>query len=171
MIPSTIYMICAAGGFAILIFYQIIITLFMYFRRYVLFFIFKYFIHSIIIPRSRFTSPMTLWFLIFTILYWSGTAACNIIGVTTLLQASNRAGLLSVIKLAPLITFNRLGLGANILGLSLRTFQLIHSSVGIMAIIQASIHILLILKQITFNSINPVHFYGLLVSNSIIYIN
>jgi len=128
-----------------------------------LFYVFKYLVYPIIIRRTRLSSPISRWHAILMTLYWLGTAVCNVARVDTVVQAGNRAGALAVLHLVPLLCTNRAAMAADLLGISLQTFMRLHTSFGLMALLQSLIHVVIFLTQNTFNVRESLHFYGLLV--------
>ena len=114
-------------------------------------------------PRSLEYIQQNRWRALLTLLYWLGTGACNIIGVRSLPEASNRAGTISIIHLIPLLFSDRLSFAADLLGLPLHSYLNLHGAMGFMTFVQGAIHILLFLLRNPLRTGNTVQFYGLLV--------
>jgi len=96
---------------------------------------------------SRLSSPLSRWHALLLFIYWSGTVACNIVGVNTINQAGSRAGSLATLHLIPLLFTNRLSFAADSLGLSLHTYLNLYTSVGLMALVQSLIHTVIFLRS------------------------
>jgi hypothetical protein len=67
-------------------------------------------------------------------------ALCMGLGVKSTTEAATRSGVLSVINLIPLFAGSRLGLVADLLGVSLRTQLLMHRFIGVLATVQGILH-------------------------------
>ena len=165
MDPAQIYGIVAGGMFAFLFLLRLYETLLRWIQNRTLFYIFKYLIYPTLYRRRRFLEPITRWQLFLTLVYWLGTATCNVVGVRSISCAWNRAGVLSVLHLIPLLFSSRLSFAADLIGLSLTNYFKLHKSLGFMAILQGLIHILIYVTHHKFRISNPVHIYGLLVDN------
>jgi len=94
--------------------------------------------------------------------YWLGTAACNIVGVSTTAQVG-RAGALATLHLIPLLFTDRKTFVADLLGISLQAYIRLHTSVGLMALLQTLIHTSIFLSRHTINLKEQLQFYGFLV--------
>lgn len=92
--------------------------------------------------------------------YFCGTLVCNLVGVHNLPQAGFRAARVAVVNLVPLFFSGSHSFGAHLLGISLRTYQSIHSTVGLMVVIQGVVHAVISLKSTSFS-----FSYGPLVSD------
>ena len=101
---------------------------------------------------------------IIVFLYLGGTALCNFIGIQTPQEGATRAAHLSLINLCPLFLSGSHEFGAFMLGISLKTYGTIHRVAGLMAAIQAAIHVTLICQHTHFTPSNDVQYYGFLVS-------
>lgn len=163
MDPVTIYGI-TAGGIAFL---SIAYCVSSYVSRWIqdrtLFYIFKHLIYPILIQRNRISTPFSRWHAFLMVIYWSGTAACNLVGVGSIPQAGNRAGTLAALHLVPLLFTNRPSFAAGLLGISLQTYLKLHTSIGLMAFLQALIHIVIFLTRNVFHIGDMLQFYGFLV--------
>lgn len=166
MNPTQIYAITAGGAFVLLVFYRISAILFLWIQDRTLFLILKHLIYPFLFKRSRFFNPQTRWRVSLTLLYWLGTAACNVVEVRSLPEASSRAGTLSTIHLIPLLFSDRLSFAADLLGLRLHSYLNLHGAMGFMTFVQDVIHILLFLLRNPLRTRESVQFYGLLVRAS-----
>ena len=163
MDPVIIYGIIAGAISAILAIYRASSHISRWLQQRTLFYVFKYLIYPTFIRRRRFLGPFTRWRILCTLVHWIATAVCNVVGVRDLPQASSRAGSLATLHLVPLLFGNRLSFTADLLGLSLQTCVVLHKSIGIMAVIQASVHTILFFMRSTLTLQSSRHFWGLLV--------
>ena len=163
IITELIYAICIAACLLINILWTLLKWISKFTRYRMLFWLAKHVVYPIIIRRTRFFPPITRIFALLTLLHWAGTLACNLVNVSSLAQAGQRAGILSIINFAPVLMFWSLGSAATLTGLSLRTVQLVHGSFGAMALVQSIAHIVINLAHTTFNSQNIIQLSGLLV--------
>ena len=164
MDPTLIYGLTAGGLFSVFFLYRVSSYISRWVQDRTLFYIFKYLIYPIFIQRSRLIRPYSRWHALLLTIYWLGTAACNIVGVSTVTQAGNRAGAISALHLIPLFFSNRLGFAADLLGISLQTYLRLHSSLGLMALLQGFIHVIIFFTHNVIHLRNPLQFYGFLVS-------
>lgn len=133
MDPVETYGVVAGGMFAILFLHHLYKLTSPWIQHRTLFYVFKYLIYPTICRRGRIHGAITRWRAFLTLLYWLGTATCNIVGVKAVSEAGNRAGILSILYLIPLLFSSRLSFAADILGLSLITYNKLYGSVGFMA--------------------------------------
>lgn len=124
----------------------------------------KHVLYPFVCRRFRYIGPVTRLELVFQTCYWGGTAFCNIFRIHTVAQAGSRAGSLSIINLIPLFFADHLGFAADIIGISLRAYARLHGSFGLMAFIQALVHVLIAIQSLPFSMKDILQFYGLLVS-------
>lgn len=75
--------------------------------------------------------------------YWAGTAVCNLVGVSSVPEASQRAAALTSINMMPLLLGDRLAFAADALMLPHQAYQQIHKAIGVMTMIQMAAHITL----------------------------
>ncbi len=163
MEPVPIYSLAAGGVFLILFLYCASSHISRWIQDRTLFYIFKYLVYPIVIRRTTLSNPFSRWHAVLMILYWSGTAACNLVGVSDIAQAGKRAGALAAAHLIPLMCTNRPAFAADVLGLSIQTYLRLHTSFGLMAMLQALIHTVIFVTHNTFDAKETLQFYGLLV--------
>jgi hypothetical protein len=101
--------------------------------------------------------------LLFIILYVAGTSVCNIFGVESLSGAGVRAAHLSLINLIPMYLSGGHEFGAFLLGVRLETYGTIHRTVGAMVVLQALIHVVIMVKTKAITASEGSHFYEILV--------
>jgi hypothetical protein len=92
-------------------------------------------------PRSRaaWIAPMSWYrFGLFTI-YLGSTLACNSIQVSTVTEASSRAARICLAHLILLLVCGQ-EVGAYLFGVSLDLFRSTHRTLGIMVVLQATVH-------------------------------
>ncbi len=163
MEPTSIYGLAAGGMFLVMFVYRASAYISRWIQDRTVFYIFKYLIYPNLVRRSRLSSPCSRWHALLLFIYWSGTVACNIVGVNTINQAGSRAGSLATLHLIPLLFTNRLSLAADSLGLSLHTYLSLHTSVGLMALVQSLIHTVLFFSHNPINLRENLQLYGFIV--------
>ncbi|KAH3502314.1 hypothetical protein KXV55_005947, partial [Aspergillus fumigatus] len=98
----------------------------------------------------------------FILAYFGVTGFFNLFGVHTFAEAGTRAAYLSLINLFPLYFSGGREFGAHLVGTALKTYALIHRLTGIMAVLQAVIHVTIICRSTTLRLSDKSHFYGFL---------
>ncbi|EED21204.1 hypothetical protein TSTA_084350 [Talaromyces stipitatus ATCC 10500] len=111
------------------------------------FFFLKHFVYSFILKRKTFIGPISRSEFIAQLIYWGGTATCNMFKVTTTSAAGTRAGQLAVVNLALLFFGRRFELLSDLLGIQSATYRRIHQTVGLMTCLQGSVHALLNIRR------------------------
>lgn len=81
--------------------------------------------------------------LIFLSIYLGANVFCTCFRVGGQQQIASRSGVLASINLIPLLLGTRFSAAADILGLSLRDWSRIHSTVSVVSIIQSAVHVAL----------------------------
>lgn len=130
--------------------------------------ILKHLIYPFVFRRQRFLPPVTRLHILTQVLYWSGTVVCNFIGISDFPEASSRAGTLAIFHFIPLMLGSRLSFAADLLGLPYRTFIHLHSSVGLMAVVQSTLHVVLAFKSQNVNLQRMNTRFGLVVRAQLI---
>ena len=129
------------------------------------YFFLKHFVYSFVLKRTRFCGPFSRSAFATQIIYWAGTAVCNIFRVTTAAAAGNRAGELAVVNFAVLLLGGKFEFLSDLLGVRVNTYRQAHQTVSIMTCLQSLIHILLNVRHgIPLG--NPLYLFGILVSSS-----
>jgi len=165
MFPTTIYGIAIGGAYITLLLYRIMKFIYYFVQKRTIFFLLKHVLYPVLIRRRRFTKSVNRGFAVFTVIYWAGTVACNWIGVDNISEAGLRAGTLSTLNFVPLLFVNRLSFGADLLGVSLRTYHLMHGSIGVMAFLQGLFHVIIVLRQSPLRLQDAVQVCGFVVSD------
>jgi len=104
-----------------------------------------------VFPGRAFIGPVSRMQALLQVAYWASTAVCNILGVESLSRAGARAGTIAIFNLIPLTLGDRLSSMATILGVPPRVACRIHSTLGLMAVIQALVHVLLSIRRHQFD--------------------
>ena len=164
MLQLTIYAIMLASGFAAMALVKVARVIFWCLRNRLGYFFVRHFVYPIFLRRSRINPLIHRTYVLFILLYWGGTAACNFVGSPGAVVIASRAGTLAIVNMVPLFFANRLAFLADILGFSLNTFQLIHRSIGIMAFAQGLLHTVLVTRRIRVDITNGIHQTGIMVS-------
>lgn len=94
-----------------------------------------------VLKRTRLTSPVSRGDLIVQALYWCGTACYNLIGVTSTDEASRRAVAAGIFNSVPLLLGDRLDFAASAFAVSRQTYRKIHNTIGLMTVVQMSVHV------------------------------
>ena len=101
--------------------------------------------------------------LIICLAYFIGNIACNLVDVHSLQDEATRAAHLSLINMWPLFFSGGREFGARILGMSQKTYGIIHCLAGLLVTIQASIHVAITCQMVPFTTEDDNQYYGLLV--------
>jgi hypothetical protein len=165
MNPFTIYAIIVGGAFATLFLQHATGLSSILLRSRLAKKAFKYLAWSVIVSRTRFTPPVTRGDVVAQLLYWGGTLLVNTFQVRSLSEAASRAGSIAILYLIPLVAGSRLSFAADRMGLSLRTFQYLHNTFGLMVSAQLISHVVLVAR---IGGVRPLELkdrYGTIVGN------
>ena len=99
------------------------------------------------IRRSRLAGPVSRQEMLIQLLHAGSIIVANGIGVSSLREAGTRAAILLVIHLVPLFFGSHLSFAADILGLSLRSYRIIHRLVGLSAFLLGLFHVIIVISQ------------------------
>ena len=102
--------------------------------------------------------------LLICLAYVTGNVVCNLVDVHSLQDEATRAAHLSLINMWPLFLSSGREFGARILGISRKTYGVIHCMAGLLVTLQASIHVAIKCQMIPFTTEDENQYYGLLVS-------
>ena len=102
----------------------------------------RYLTYPYLVRRHRFWGPWTCADIIIQIVYIGCNAFCIRFPASDITEAGVRAGYLSLINMIPLFLGPHLGFLADILGVSLSTFRLMHRSAGMMSCSLFLFHVL-----------------------------
>lgn len=105
----------------------------------------RYLKYPYIIRRHRFVGPWTCVDIIIQIVYIASNSFCVGFRVSSIEKAGVRAGHLSLINMIPLFLGPHLGFLADILGISLSMFRLMHRSAGLMSFGLVLFHVVAVL--------------------------
>ena len=171
MQPVQIYSIAAGSVLFILFLYRVSSVIFLWIQRRTIFYVLKYLVYPVFLKRRLVYGPTSPWETLLILLYWSGTAACNLVGITSFSDAGLRAAAISLCHLVPLLFSDRLCIGAYILGISPRSIRKLHTSFGVMAVVQGIAHVAIYISRNALHIEQTLHLYGLLVRFQITPIN
>jgi hypothetical protein len=124
---------------------------------------FKHLAWSVIVSRTRCTPPITRGDVVAQLLYWGGTLLVNVFQVRSLPEAASRAGSIAILYLIPLVAGGRLSFAADWMGLSLRTFQYLHNTFGLMVSAQLISHVVLVFRTGGLRPLELKDRYGIIV--------
>lgn len=144
---TKIYAIATAGFFATLLMIRFGVILQQALWRYNLLF-FKDFLFALLVRRHLFFGPWTRAQAISIVLYTIANVVGIAVGTTDVKNASDRAGVLSLINLIPCYFGLHLGFASDLLGLSLRTYRQFHASAGSMSFVLGLLHVIINLATI-----------------------
>ena len=163
MNPIQIYGIAAGSILGLLLLCQTSSIISKWIQKRTLFYVLKYVIYPVFLKRRSLLGPVGRWHILLIFFYTAGTAVCNVLGVVSLPEAGIRAGSISIFHLIPLLLSDRLALAADLLGLRTQSLRKCHTSIGLMAIVQAIIHVVIHLSNnpISFREQSPL--YGFIV--------
>lgn len=117
-----------------------------------------------LLPRWYLWGPVTRLQALLHCIHIAGTLTCNVFRVSSLSMARSRAGSLAVFHLMPLALAPRLSMGAKLFGLSFGAYHYFHYSIGLMALCQSILHVILAVRTISFDLNNRHQRNGLIVS-------
>ena len=158
-----IYAVVAGGCFLTLVCYRLGMSLLGWVQDRTIYWFFKYLVYPVLIRRHSWIGPCSRWQALSQLVYWSMTATCNVVGIRNIAQFGDRAGIISLLHLIPLLFGDRLSFAADVLGVSLHTYHRLHGTIGFMAILQASMHSLVFVLQLTLQLRERKQLYGFLV--------
>ena len=124
---------------------------------------FEYFAYSYLIRRHRFIGPLTPTFLLVHSFYIAANTFCLTFKAATPVEAATRAGRLSLINLFLPFAGLHLSFLADLTGMSLRNYKSLHRSTGLMSLLLALIHVLVMVQNRPFSPSVPEDLFGLTV--------
>ncbi|KAB8226968.1 ferric reductase family protein [Aspergillus alliaceus] len=96
------------------------------------------------------------------LLYISANCVANFVWTKSVSEKGTRAAHLSLINLLPLYFSGGQEFSARLLGLSLEAYGIIHRSAGFVAVLQATVHVIISYQDMVFDVSKPTDFWGLL---------
>lgn len=168
--PETIY--GAVVGFAILFFLLCNLTirivwfllsskiLYSHLRPFIL----KHIIYARSYYRFLGFGSISRSHFILTTLYYIGTGIFNGFGVYTIEDAGTRAARLSLINLIPMFLGGGYEFGARLLGISLRSYGFLHRLFASVALLEATVHVIILAQTKMVSLEDQFQIYGILVS-------
>ncbi|KAH7363947.1 hypothetical protein BKA65DRAFT_571993 [Rhexocercosporidium sp. MPI-PUGE-AT-0058] len=116
----------------------------------------RYLKYPYIVHRHRFLGPWTCADVFLQVVYIAGNSFCLGFRVSDISKAGGRAGTLSLINMIPLFLGPHLGFLADLLGISLSTFRLMHRSAGAMSCSLVLFHIIAMFVSLTSFSLDGI---------------
>ncbi|CZR52131.1 uncharacterized protein PAC_02008 [Phialocephala subalpina] len=111
--------------------------------------ILRYLKYAYLVRRHQFLGPWTFADILLQVIYIASNSVCLCLPDLHIAKAGMRAGNLSLINMIPLFLGPHLGFLADILGVSLSTFRLMHRSAGVMSCSLVLFHVLAMLVSHT----------------------
>ncbi|KAL4740380.1 hypothetical protein BDV11DRAFT_214392 [Aspergillus similis] len=169
-VVDDIYLLALAAAATILILYRLICAVSLWTtlpiscfgNRSIRHILLSYFVYPRVPVRILAIDTLSPLRIILLVLFFAGTAVCNIIFINSPLEASRRAAQISLALLVPLFLSGSREFPARLLGISLETYGLIHRVIGLMSVVEATAHVAIISPHVKFDASNPTHFNGLL---------
>jgi hypothetical protein len=109
-------------------------------RQYCSRIVYKHLIYPVVILRTRFSDPICRVSLLLEILHLVFIIVCCLINVQSITAAADRAGILSVVHLVPLLLGLHQAFAADLLKLTLQDYRRFHSWLGITAFLLVIFH-------------------------------
>ena len=125
--------------------------------------IFKYFTYVHLLRRHRFLGPWTPAIALTQLFYITANVFCLSFRVSSYSEAANRAGTLSLINLFLPFAGPHLSFLADLTGMSISVYKLVHQSIGLMSFSLALFHVLIIAKNRPFSLSVLGDLFGLVV--------
>jgi hypothetical protein len=136
--PSAWYSIVCAGLIVFLVLFFITRLAFQWLASRITDFILKYLVYATISPFSLPNWCFSVKDMLFPVFYLSANGICMGWGVKDAKELSSRCASLFVTNLVLLLPGT--GIAADILHVSLRTYHQMHSIIGLVALIEGSVH-------------------------------
>ena len=124
----------------------------------------RYLVYSRLNHRLSGLKTLSPLQLLICLAYVTGNVVCNLVDVHSLQDEATRAAHLSLINMWPLFLSGGREFGARILGISQKTYGVVHCMAGLLVTIQASIHVAIKCQLVPFTTEDENQYYGLLVS-------
>lgn len=170
MDSSYIYCFALLGSFAILFSITMTFRFYLGLRpivrkiyRTMRFYVLRHLILRQFIKRHSLIGPISWLSFLSHMIFWAGTATCNLWGFPSRREIGLRAGKLALLNFGPLVFSSNLGFAANLLGLSLKSFKQAHRALAVMSAVQSSLHVGISLADGRFSVKDRKQLFGLLV--------
>mgnify|MGYP003624684285 FL=1 len=128
----------------------------------------RYLMYPYVVRRHRLLGPWTLADVLVQLIYFAGNSFCLGFRVSGFAKAGIRAGNLSLINMVPLFLGPHLGFLADILGISLSTFRLMHRSAGLMSCSLVLFHVLAVFVSHTAFSVRGIANLSAIIVSSLV---
>jgi hypothetical protein len=136
---TQIYAMAIGGFFGLLLALRTITSLVRILQPYML--LVKHFFYPLVLRRHRFFGPWTRAQVFCHLFYLTINLFCSTYQVSTVQEAGDRAGVLSLINIMPTCLGWHLSFISDILGLSLLAYRHIHASTGAMSVFLGLFHV------------------------------
>jgi hypothetical protein len=160
-----IYAICVSGTFAafFLITFR---SYFLQFVQYVVLLMSKYLTYPQILRRHSLFGPWTLAGIIVHTAFIAANVYCLEFWKLSAIKVGLRAANLALINMMPLYLGPHLSFLADLFGISLKSFRIVHRSAGIMSFVLVLLHIFVVIARGIggFSLSVPENLYGVVVS-------
>ena len=103
----------------------------------------KHFFFRYIIHRHALIGPWTVASVCIQLMYLTTNIFCVCFRASDVAQAGNRAGTMSLINLAPLLCGHHFDFLADVSGLSLESWRVVHRSSGVIVFVLVALHVIL----------------------------
>lgn len=103
-------------------------------------FFLRHFVYRYVVRRRRLVGPWSIATTLLQLAYVVVNGFCVVFEASSLREVGMRAGAISMVNLIPLLSGPHLGALADVVGLSLHTWKLLHRSACFMAVSQAIFH-------------------------------
>ena len=127
---------------------------------------FQWGIRPYLVRRRSLFGPITYSRITWWLVHWGSTVTCNFLGIQNWHEASSRAGTLALLHIVPLFFSQQFSMAADIFGISLKAYQLLHQAFGAMAIVQSALHVAISLRDVAFDFGDRALRYGFVVTIS-----
>ncbi len=158
----------AAGGSIVLLLFIHSVTRLTRFLRPCRTLIRKYFLLLTLVGRHRFFGPWTVAQVSLQVVYLVANIFCASFRVSTVKEASVRAGHLSLFNIMPAYFGFHLSFICDLLGVSLATYRVFHASTGTISVLLGLLHVLIYAtSKPSFNVGQLWQMFGLIVSAAV----
>ena len=110
------------------------------YQHYFVFLFYKLLYYPFLVPRTRFNLPYSPFRFLLQTCYYAGVVLSVTVKTRSLSELSARSALLAVIHFLPLCLGLSFCLPADMLGMSVRTYRLVHGSIGLIVLLLSMTH-------------------------------
>jgi hypothetical protein len=138
--PTILYALVTVGFLILLLLLHYLGHVVIYCRQYYSRFVYKHLIYPVVFLRTRFNDPICRLSLLLEILHVVFILVCCIFNVPSISAAADRAGILSVVHLVPLLLGLHQAFAADLTSLALQDYRRVHSWLGLTAFLLIIFH-------------------------------